>query len=279
MKFRLYLASIVAAPLLLSACGGEDTNTAIKQPAPPNGLFFGFHKPDSNSSGSIQLGSVTLYLQGDNTPIKSEFSFQYNAACQPSNNILLAGLKAGSDVAGSGASTFDRRLNSDEKLPLAIEFAGDFALNPALSGTGYYGGLYGRKASEQPLNSESEQRRYQFCEQSYRFQPKGIWTVFAENERFPSDFNVTIEQNTQQVTWNFPSNFAPQTALISFYDRNKLTKADQPALVRQITTTAIPARISLPTDLNLSTREYTVVVQLFDNKLTWGAIGQTKITF
>lgn len=279
MNRRLSLASLLVAPLLLSACGGEDTNTAIKQATPPDGLFFGFHKPDANSVNVIQLGSAALYLQGDSTPIKSEFSFQYNSACQPSNNILLAGLKAGSDVAGSGATAFDRRLSSSETLPLTIEFAGDYTPNPELSSAGYYGGLYGRKASEQPLNQQTEQRRYKFCEQSYQFQPKGTWFVFAENEHHPQDFKVAIEQSTQQVTWSFPSNFTPQTALVSFYDRNKLTKADQPALVRQITTTAIPARISLPTDFNLSAREYTVVVQLFDDKLTWGAIGQTQVTF
>ncbi len=279
MQVNYSLISVLIGSVLLTGCGGEDASSAIKQPEAPHGLFFGFHKPSSNSSATIQLGSVALFLKDPNTPLKGEFSFQYDAACQPSNALLVAGLKSGNDVAGSGLGRFDRQLNSNDTLPLTLEFAGDFSQNPELKGKGYYGGLYSRKANEQPLNTQSEQRRYAFCQQSYRFEPKGIWTVFAENEQFPSDFKVQIESNTQQVTWTFPNNFVPQTALISFYDRNKLTQTDQTALVRQITTSAMPARINLPTDFNLSTREYTVVVQLFDANLKWGAIGQTRVNF
>lgn len=282
MKSIYTWTAVLLGSMLLASCGGSEGDTsAVQRPPAPGGLFFGYHKPTQASSLSspTQLGSVALNLPSGDDAFKGEFSFQYDAACQNSNNLIVSGLKTLADIAASGTGKFDQMLNSGANMPMTVEFAGDFAVNPALNGAGFYGGRYARRSSEAPFNNQAQMRRYEFCDATYSMQPRGDWFVFAIGERYPKDYRVGIDQNTNQLTWTLPSGFVPQTALISFHDFKKLTAPDETALVRQITTTAIPARINLPTDFELSEREYVITVQLFDANLQWGATGQTRVTF
>ena len=274
MRSSRRAVAVVAASMLLAACGSSDGDSPATTSAPvagasgpaaiptqtppavasaPGGLYVGYYLEDADTNPQDPTaGAFTLTLPDGNAGFAGSLFFTY-IGCQSSNVGRVSGSKTGNALSASFEGTVDG-------LPQSGRLNGSYD-----STSGAYTGTY--------LVAGGLQRvRVPGCI-DYFIGPNGTWALLPVGRSQPSSFSV--QASAAQVSWTPPP--GASAALVAVIDQATATTGGADANVAQRLVPASAATLSL-TGLRLASgRSYVALVAVVDANTSRLAFGSTAL--
>lgn len=277
-RLSLSLATGLLAAAALTGCGGsgggsDDSYTPPALQNGPGGTLLGFYAESEDANDpKREVGGIYVDAPDDTGRIKGRASFRY-FDCQDnnSNNLKIDGSKLTSYLSGTIEGALDSTSTTNEnnkEILLAFD-----KLSYSRADDKYSGGY----VLDQDNNETRTLSDCNGIDQNFVINRKGTVTLYPADTVFPEDFDIT--QLNRIISWtNVPS--SAEKVLVNVIDPAAIGDSTANGIVYQtvgtdlrLLTTAIPA------DAVTDSKEYIVLVQMFNDDNQPVAFKQIKTTF